>query len=183
TESEGNKTVLNTTVFLQCVTFARWFLQQSLLQPQFVVSVLFTDEATFTCDGVFDMHNNHVWAAVNPHGTRWSGRQQRLSVNVWVEMIHEHFIGPYLLPDHLAGQKYLIFLQQVLSYLLRHVPANVRCIMWFKHDGAPAHISKNVRNYLDTAFPNRWIGRGGPVFWPPGSPDLCCLDSIFSGDS
>lgn len=172
---------LNTTDFPQRVTFARWFLQQSILQPQFAVSVLFTDEATFTCDGVFNMHNNHVWAAVNPHATRSSGRQQRFSVNVWAGMIHDHLIGPYLLPDRLDGQKYLIFLQQVLPDLLQHVPANVRRIMWFQHDGAPAHFSRNVRNYLDTAFPNRWIGRGGPVSWPPRSPDLSCLDFFLWG--
>ena len=28
------------------------------------------------------------------------------------------------------------------------------------------------RNYLNEAFENRWIGRGGPVYWPARSPDL-----------
>ncbi|CAL1268791.1 unnamed protein product, partial [Larinioides sclopetarius] len=30
--------------------------------------------------------------------------------------------------------------------------------MGFQYDRAPAHFSRYVRNYLDTAFPNRWIG-------------------------
>ncbi|KAJ4434862.1 hypothetical protein ANN_23433 [Periplaneta americana] len=28
---------------------------------------------------------------------------------------------------------------------------------------------------------NRWIGRGGPVAWPPRSPDLTCLDFFLWG--
>ncbi|GFX81582.1 uncharacterized protein TNCV_4179221 [Trichonephila clavipes] len=48
--------------------------------------------------------------------------------------------------------------------------------MWFRHDGAPAHFSANVRSTLDTANPGRWIGRGGSVNWPARSPDLPCLD-------
>ena len=29
---------------------------------------------------------------------------------------------------------------------------------------------------LNESFPNRWLGRGGPVAWPPRSPDLTPLD-------
>ncbi|PRD19263.1 UNVERIFIED_CONTAM: hypothetical protein NCL1_57865 [Trichonephila clavipes] len=47
--------------------------------------------------------------------------------------------------------------------------------MWFQHDGAPARFSADVRSALDTAYPGRWIGRGGPVNWPARSPDLSCI--------
>lgn len=30
-------------------------------------------------------------------------------------------------------------------------------------------------------FPNKWIGRGGPVTWPPRSSDLTCLDFFLWG--
>ncbi|KAJ4435786.1 hypothetical protein ANN_18405 [Periplaneta americana] len=46
----------------------------------------------------------------------------------------------------------------------------------FLHDGAPAHFSHTARRYLDRRFPDRWIGRGGPIAWPPRSPDLNPLD-------
>ena len=49
------------------------------------------------------------------------------------------------------------------------------------HDGAPAHFSVVLRNYLQTVYPNRWIGRGGPQEWPPRSPDLNSLDFILWG--
>src|SRR5258705_3354060 len=57
----------------------------------------------------------------------------------------------------------------------------VRQRMWFLHDGAPAHFSRAVRDFLDAAFPHRWIGRGGPIAWPPRSPDLTPLDFFLWG--
>ncbi|GFV65953.1 uncharacterized protein TNCV_1303441 [Trichonephila clavipes] len=53
--------------------------------------------------------------------------------------------------------------------------------MWFQRDGAPAHFSRDVRRVLDTAYPGRWIGWGGPVNWPTRSPDLYCLDFFLWG--
>jgi len=38
-----------------------------------------------------------------------------------------------------------------------------------------------VRDYLDESFTNRWLGRGGPVAWPPRSPDLTHLDYYLWG--
>ena len=47
-------------------------------------------------------------------------------------------------------------------------------------DGAPGHYHRDVRDYLDRMFPNRWIGRGCQgnlhIFdWPPRSCDLTPL--------
>ncbi|GFV37727.1 uncharacterized protein TNCV_2503651 [Trichonephila clavipes] len=50
--------------------------------------------------------------------------------------------------------------------------------MQFQHDGAPAQFSADVRSTLDTAYPKRWTGWGGPVNWPARSPDLSCLDLL-----
>ncbi|KAJ8959404.1 hypothetical protein NQ318_022092 [Aromia moschata] len=41
--------------------------------------------------------------------------------------------------------------------------------IWFQQDGTPAHYEVNVRKYLHTIFPNRWI-------LPAQSPDLTPLD-------
>ncbi|GFX42322.1 uncharacterized protein TNCV_110421 [Trichonephila clavipes] len=56
------------------------------------------------------------------------------------------------------------------------VPADIMARMWFEHDEVPAHFSADMRSALDTAYPGRWIGRGGSVNWPTRSPDLSCLD-------
>ena len=38
-----------------------------------------------------------------------------------------------------------------------------------------------MRRRLDRQFPGHWIGRHGPVEWPPRSPDLTALDFYLWG--
>ncbi|KAJ9587544.1 hypothetical protein L9F63_019024 [Diploptera punctata] len=45
-----------------------------------------------------------------------------------------------------------------------------------KQDGALPYWSLDVRNSLKESFPDRWIGRGGPIGWPPRSPDITPLE-------
>ncbi|GFW07589.1 DUF4817 domain-containing protein [Trichonephila clavipes] len=135
------------------VTFAQWFLNQIAADMHFASSVLFCDEATFSREGVF---NTHMWALNNPHSTRPRAMQQRFTVNVWAGI-------------------------EVLPELLTDVPAPIRRRMWFQQDGAPSHYARHVREHLDRTFPNRWIGCGGPVAWPPRSPDLSPLDFLLWG--
>ncbi|GBN74081.1 hypothetical protein AVEN_61424-1 [Araneus ventricosus] len=42
----------------------------------------------------------------------------------------------------------------------------------FQQDGAPPHYGNIVREFLDTTSPQRWIGRGAVMAWPPRSPDI-----------
>ena len=60
--------------------------------------------------------------------------------------------------------------------MLENVPLQVRQLLWFQHDGVPVHFALDVREYLNNVFPNCWIGRGGPLQWPPRSPDLTPMD-------
>lgn len=93
----------------------------------------------------------------------------------------DQIIGPFIFEDNVNGQNYLNFLSQELPALLEEVPLNVRRDMFLQHDGCPAHFSLNVRNYLDTHFPNKWIGRGSIFPWPARSPDLTVLDFYLWG--
>jgi hypothetical protein len=34
-------------------------------------------------------------------------------------------------------------------------------------------------NVSNRKFPEKWIGRGGPITWPPHSPDLTPLNILF----
>ena len=45
--------------------------------------------------------------------------------------------------------------------------------------GLPPHWSMDVRGSLNATFPNRWIGRDGPIRWPSLSPDITPLDFFF----
>jgi len=64
---------------------------------------------------------------------------------------------------------YLSFLEDNLSDLLEDVPLNIRAGLIFQHDGAPPHYGRQVKSWLNTNFFNRWIGRNGPILWPPRS--------------
>ena len=85
------------------------------------------------------------------------------------------------MPQHLNGNIYLDFLENQLPRLLEEVPLHLRTQMIFQHDGAPPHYSRRVRDFLNIQYPDRWIGRGGPITWPPRSPDLNILDFFVWG--
>ena len=117
-----------------------------------------TDECCFTRNGISNYHNSHVWAYENPHAIHQSNFQQRFQINVWAGIIGNNLIGP-----------------TDLDVLLEDVPLETIRQMWFMHD-APPHYSRQVREDLDHTYPHQWIGRGGPVSWPPRSPDLNSSD-------
>ena len=51
----------------------------------------------------------------------------------------------------------------------------------FMQDRAPPHSSSFVTDVLNERFPDAWIGRVGPILWPPRSPDLSPLDFFLWG--
>lgn len=161
--------------------FSHFFRTQQNRNPLFLNNILFTDEATFTRRGVFNFRNMHAWDMENPHLITERHFQHEFKINVWCGIIGDYVVGPYELPSNLNGNSYLNFLQNELGGLLEHVPLNLRQNMYFMQDGAPAHFSVQVRNYLNTIFPHRWIGRSGPIPWPARSPDLNPLDFCVWG--
>lgn len=163
--------------------FCRYLMNHHEDVPFFLRSILWTDEAQFTRDGVTNFHNLHQWAHNNPHVPRENSFQRRFSVNVWAGIVGSTFIGPYFLPDTLNGERYLQFLEELLPELLMEVPLAIRNQLIFQQDGAPAHYTRNVREWLNEHFRNRWIGRGTiadqpfmATAWPPRSPDLTPMD-------
>ncbi|GFT07816.1 uncharacterized protein TNCV_1214101 [Trichonephila clavipes] len=146
--------------------FPQCYLQQRIANPFFEASVLFTDEASFSREGIFNTHNSHSWAAANPHVTRTRAAQDRFLVNVWADILggssnrtlHSAWSPDWsTLPDILGTSFAKVIGQRA------HVTAATRTSMWFQQDGAPAHFSISVRNHLDAVCGERWIGRGGPV--------------------
>lgn len=90
-------------------------------------------------------------------------------------------MGPHEFPTNLNGDLYLDFLQHHLVDYLDDLPLNTRQNLFFMQDGAPPHYFVGVRNYLDQIFPDRWIGRGSRISWPPRSPDFNPMDFCFWG--
>jgi hypothetical protein len=102
-------------------------------------------------------------------------------VNVWCGLLGDKLIGPFVFDSNLTGDTYEFFLRNELPGLLEDILLMVKSQLYFQHDGAPPHYTRHVREYLDEYFPNRWLGRGGPLAWPPRSPDLTPLDYYLWG--
>jgi hypothetical protein len=51
----------------------------------------------------------------------------------------------------------------------------------FQQDGAPALWACIAREFLDMHFPGRWVGRDGPIPWPPRSSNIMPLDFFLWG--
>ena len=147
--------------------------------------VMFSDESCFSRDGFFNCHNSHIWSEDNPHGSSENHHQHKFSVNVRAGIVGDCLIGPYLLPPRLNALVYEIFLAEVLPDLFDEYVTldqiDVLNDMRLQHDGAPAQFGIGVRTLLNNTYPGWWIGRGGPVEWPPRSPYLTPIDFCLWG--
>lgn len=161
--------------------FCRQMLEKIEQDPHFFNNILWSDESTLKRDGCFNMHNLHSWQLSNPHLMRENRSQYQFKINYWTGILNGKIIGPFELPGNLTGQSYLDFLRNDLPNLLDVVSEEVRESHWLQNDGCPAHYGVNVRAYLNSTYPNRWIGRLGPILWPPRSPDLNPLDFFYWG--
>lgn len=161
--------------------FCNWLEVKCAEVNHFETLILFTDEAGFTRNGIFNFHNNHMWADENPHTFVQRSHQRQFTLNVWGGIIGNYVLGPIFLPQPLNGINYTEFLQNELPNLCEDLPLDIRRDMWFMHDGAPPHFSLIARQQLNNIFENRWIGRGGPITWPARSPDLNPLDYYLWG--
>lgn len=146
--------------FERRLQFCNWALNQIQRNPHFIAEMLSSDEATFGNRGGVNRHNSHYYSDQNPHWQRSQEFQRQWSINVWAGILGNNIIGPYSFEQHLNALNYFTFLQNDLPNLLRHINNDLLNRMWFQQDGAPAHRSRNVTNFLNNRFPNRWIGMG-----------------------
>lgn len=160
--------------------FCRWLLMRDIEEYHFLRKILWTDEAHFTREGVFNSHNSHLWKMANPRATREKSFQRRFSINVWAGVIGDQFLGPHIFAGNLNGEMYLDFLQHNLPQLLDGIDTERREELIFQQDGAPPHYNADVRQWLTENYPT-WIGRGGVVAWPARSPDLNPMDFFVWG--
>lgn len=134
------------------INFCRWLLANQR------ANILWTAESQF---GMVNSQNEH------------SGQ---VSVNVWAGMINGKIIGPVFVKERLRGSRRLKSFRRVVTEILDDVPLGYLSNLYFQHDRRPARFETSVRSFLDEEFPDRWIGRGGPINWPPRSPDLTPVD-------
>ena len=100
------------------------------------------------------------------------------SVTTWRAIEKEKVECPYFFENvNVNDENYR---NMLINYAFPHF-ASLRRDYIFHQDGAPPHYSNRVRNYLNRKRPGYWIGRRGPVEWPPRSPDLTSCDLFLWG--
>lgn len=158
------------------------FCDWSLGQPDgFHREILWSDECTFKSNAEVNTWNCRYWSSENPHWLTTIDNQHVWKINVWCGILDDRIIGPIFIEGNLNRFRYRDLLVQDLPDALEDIPLGLRQRMWFQQDGCPAHTSQLARNSLNQLFPNRWIGKYGPVNYPPRSPDLTVLDYYLWG--
>lgn len=159
--------------------FATFMLEQIEENESFLSKVIFSDEATFHTNGCVNRHNVRIWGSQHPHEI-FEKERDSPKINVWCGLSKDEVIGPFFFAEkNINGTVYLDMLENYCFPQLDEKENLNR--LYFQQDGAPSHYSAIVQDALNAKFPNRWIGRGGPIAWPPRSPDLTPCDFFFWG--
>lgn len=169
---------LNDDDYDRRVEFAENFLEMVRNDETLLDRVIWSDEAIFKLNGHINRHNCVYWASENPNVTI-EREQFAPGVQVWCAIWSGGIIGPFFFDGSVNGQSYLAMLEE--QFWPEVEPLVEAHQLYFQQDGASAHYAKQVRDWLDEKFPARWIGRRGPIEWPPRSPDLTPPDFFLWG--
>lgn len=159
--------------------YCRVILNPDAEAPSSLLRILWTDENKFDQDAITNYHNIHYWSQIslrNPGKVKSTRSQRCFSLNVWMGVVNNYLIGPHFLPNNLKGGHYEEFLRNELGPLLEDVKLETKRRMVFLHDACPADYRITVRQWMDTSFPKRWIGRGRPIPCPARFPDMTPVD-------
>lgn len=163
------------------LTFCEWYTRQCQENENFPFQIIWSDESMFHNNGVFNRKNCHYWAKENPRLYKSVRHQHRFGFNVWVGICGTRIIGPFFYDQSLTSDRYLNLLRNEIEESLDTLPLAIVQNFWFQQDGAPAHNSRAVREYLSERFEDRWIGTYSTISWPARSPDLTPMDYFLWG--
>lgn len=159
--------------------FAVKMLDRISENESFLDDIIFTDEATFHVSGCVNRHNSRIWGFENPHVIVEKQRDSP-KVNVWCGVMKNRVIGPFFFAEKTING--VVYLDMLINYCFPQLDEleNIHQLH-FQQDGAPPHFSALVTDALNEKFGDRWIGRQGPMLWPPRSPDLTPCDFFLWG--
>lgn len=167
------------------MTYSRWLLNRPV---RMLTDTLVVDEANFYLNGKVSTSHHRYYAPKNapPRGFVYDRRNDRRKVTVWMGIMgNNRIIGPWFFQGNVNARAYLqVIDNQVVPDLIQHYGQQrngaIRNV-WFFQDGAPAHTARVIHARLQELFPNRVVGKGHPVPWPPRSPDLTPCDYFLWG--
>ncbi|UYV78197.1 hypothetical protein LAZ67_16000433 [Cordylochernes scorpioides] len=165
--------------------FASWVFRQIDIDENWLLNVLWTDEAQFTLNGEVNTQNSRIWATENPRNFKEMPLHQP-RVIVWCGFTSSFIIGPFFFEEingrtfktvSVTGERYVQLLREKVIPILQDRQALSE--ITFMQDGGPPHISRGAKQLLkDTFGEDRVISHQ----WPSRSPDLTPCDFWIWGD-
>ena len=92
-----------------------------------------------------------------------SDTQYPHKINVWASILNDTLISPFFIDGNLNSRAYEELLRNQIVPRIREITGDNFQNILFQQDGAAAHYGREVRAYLETQFPHRWIGRRGRI--------------------
>lgn len=168
------------------VLFATDILEMLEEDPQMLHNIIFSDEAHFSLNGCTNTWNSRYWDLENPDfHTEVPLHSPRVSA--WAAIWSQGIIGPFFFEDEhgatatVTSDRYVQMLETQFLPAIQDQQEFVAGDLWFMQDGAPPHIGRNVRTWMQQNFAEHEIGRYGNIHWPARSPDLTPMDFFVWG--
>ncbi|PSN58165.1 hypothetical protein C0J52_00997 [Blattella germanica] len=99
---------------------------------------------------------------------------------MWCGLSSKGLVGPFFFDATITGEVYLEMLRTSILPGVRALYGADEEV-FYQQDGAPPHYHLAVRAFLDDNLQGHWIGRRGPIEFPPRSPDLTPMDFYLWG--
>ena len=148
--------------------FCEWFQQMVNEDEEFVMKIVWPDEAQFKLNGTVNCHNCVYWAPENLH-VHVDKAVNLPGVNVWCGLSVRGLIGPFFFEGTVTGEVYLEMPHSSILPAIRALYENSK--VFYQQDGATPHYHRDVWASLDEDLQGHWIGRRGTFEFPPRSPD------------
>lgn len=155
--------------------FTHAILQRYQNDPALIRKIKFSDECVFALSSKFNHKNVHKWATENPH-FRIGNPGKTQTLTVWACIGYGGIVSYDVSQHTMNGSRYCEVLNEKV---IPHFTSGAGKLWIYQQDGAPCHFAADARAILDEKLPGRWIGRRGPMEWPPRSPDLTPCDFWF----
>jgi transposase len=140
--------------------------------------VFWSDESMFYLTPKVTNIVGVIWAHDNPY-FQIPKKLHEEKIHVWGGFTAEVHCPPFFFDASVTSEVYLNVLQNHLVPFLRS-RGKLRST-YFQQDGAPPHVGRNVKEFLQQTFPQRIISRCFEIPWPARSPDLTPMDFFYWG--
>ena len=152
-------------------SFCQYFIQN--FPPDVLCNVLFSDEASFSLNGLVNRQNTRFWGNEPPTDiVERSGFSQKLIL--WCGFSQTVRLPLVILESTKDSDVYIDMMKKLVIPELNKAKVSSRII--FQQDGARAHTSKKSLDFLQEVFPAGVISDKLENGWPPCSPDLSPVD-------